>query len=204
MILFFSSDPFMTESLKAGFDEEFDIAFCDTAMQGTDKADCFIVDEDESFCRLLLKNGFQGRILLLCGERGDALSKPLPPEVVLIQKPFHLRDLKKKAQTVLRQASLKDISFAGFTLNPWLKVLSGKKLSEPVKLTEKEVDLLQYLFQKKGEPVLKENLLEKVWEYSPEMTTHTLETHIYNLRQKMRDEEGKILQSTEDGYSLKT
>ncbi len=205
MILFFGSDSLMAENLRNCFDKEVQIVRDETDL--TDeyaKAECFIVDEEADFCKKWLAKGFQGRILLLLSkDKKEVLSSSLPPEVLLISKPFYLRDLKKQVETVLKQASLKEISFSGYVLDPWLKTLSGEKLHETVKLTEKEVDLLQYLCQKQESPVLKETLLEKVWEYSPEMTTHTLETHIYNLRQKMHDEEGRILQNTEDGYCLK-
>lgn len=74
---------------------------------------------------------------------------------------------------------------------------------ESVMLTEKEVDVLVYLFQRKT-PATRDDLLKDVWNYAADVDTHTIETHIYRLRQKIEPdaEHSKILLTTKDGYSL--
>lgn len=86
---------------------------------------------------------------------------------------------------VLAQES--DVSFS---LGPWLfkprerTIGLATAVGEPVKLTEKESDLLAYLCAAEG-PVSREELLAVIWGYAPQVDTHTLETHIYRLRRKL-------------------
>jgi DNA-binding response OmpR family regulator len=54
-----------------------------------------------------------------------------------------------------------------------------------VELTGKEVDILKCLISSGEEAVDRDKLLKQVWNYSSDVTTHTLETHIYRLRQKL-------------------
>ena len=72
------------------------------------------------------------------------------------------------------------------------------------KLTEKEVRILRYLQRAQGQPVSREELLSEIWGYDSRLTTHTLETHIYRLRQKSENtSEGPVLLRTEaGGYRL--
>ncbi len=72
------------------------------------------------------------------------------------------------------------------------------------KLTEKETAILKYLHAQKAD-VGKDELLQAVWEYAEDVETHTLETHIYRLRQKIEDDpaEPKLVLTTEKGYRLK-
>lgn len=76
--------------------------------------------------------------------------------------------------------------------------------SEAVRLTEKEVALLLLLYQANGEAVSRERMLDDVWQYATGVETHTLETHIYRLRQKIESDPAnpKILQTNDSGYFL--
>lgn len=75
---------------------------------------------------------------------------------------------------------------------------------EPVRLTDKESGILRYLHRAVGRPVPREELLGEVWGYNSGVTTHTLETHIYRLRQKMEPtpEDARLLITSEGGYRL--
>ncbi len=79
---------------------------------------------------------------------------------------------------------------------------SAGKLS--VRLTEKEVAILSYLTGLKGSTISREDLLSCVWDYAEGVETHTLETHIYRLRQKIEEDPSspKIILTMDDGYSL--
>lgn len=78
------------------------------------------------------------------------------------------------------------------------------KDGEPVRLTEKETAILACLKQSGEKPVTREELLTRVWSYADGVETHTLETHIYRLRQKIEKDPSRpdILLTEEDGYRL--
>ncbi len=82
-----------------------------------------------------------------------------------------------------------------------LWISTGK---ESVRLTEKEVAILSYLARLKGSTISREDLLSCVWDYAQTVETHTLETHIYRLRQKIEDDPSnpKIILTMDDGYKL--
>ena len=76
--------------------------------------------------------------------------------------------------------------------------------AETLRLTEKEVAILTFLKAADGKPVSREDLLHHVWSYVPDVETHTLETHIYRLRQKIEKDPSlpKIIVTQGDGYML--
>ena len=73
-----------------------------------------------------------------------------------------------------------------------------------MRLTEKETDILRYLYRAGQRPVSREKLLKEVWGYNAGVTTHTLETHIYRLRQKVDPDplSPAILVTEAGGYKL--
>lgn len=95
--------------------------------------------------------------------------------------------------------------FNEFELRPANKEIINLRNGDTTKLTEKEVSILKYLYKSTGRIVSKNELLQEVWEYSPEVTTHTIETHIYRLRQKVEQDnpEIQLIITDEGGYSLK-
>jgi DNA-binding response OmpR family regulator len=97
---------------------------------------------------------------------------------------------------------------AVFTIGPYTFRPSSKILVNPkgnkVRLTEKETGVLRYLCRAGQRPVSRETLLQEVWGYNSGLTTHTLETHIYRLRQKIEKDAASpaILVTQADGYTL--
>jgi DNA-binding response OmpR family regulator len=77
----------------------------------------------------------------------------------------------------------------------------GKK---KIRLTDKEASILKYLFRAGDRPVARDVLLKEVWGYNNRVTTHTLETHIYRLRQKIERDpsNARLLVTEEGGYRL--
>ena len=73
-----------------------------------------------------------------------------------------------------------------------------------VHLTEKEIAILKYLYYAGDKVVSREQLLVEVWGYNAEVTTHTLETHIYRLRKKIESDpsSASILVTESGGYRL--
>lgn len=92
--------------------------------------------------------------------------------------------------------------FAGYTLDPH----QGKftNASKSISLTEKEVAILMHLYENKGQVITRDALLHAVWNYAQNVETHTLETHIYRLRQKIEDNpaQPKILMTAGEGYKV--
>ena len=104
-----------------------------------------------------------------------------------IKKPFRVQNLIKKISAILAKISTTiDVAhnIGPFVFYPIKKiVILGEKAK--IELTEKEVGILKCLINSGEEYVDKENLLKQVWDYNSDVTTHTLETHIYRLRQKL-------------------
>ena len=98
------------------------------------------------------------------------------------------------------------IIISHFSLDLREKVLKNLKSQEIQRLTEKECQLLHFFHQHKGQELSKDKLLMEIWEYHPQAETHTLETHIYRLRQKLEEDPNvpQILLNCKDGYWIKS
>ncbi len=124
----------------------------------------------------------------------DHIAKPFRFAVLAARIHAHLRSHEQSEEAVYR--------IGPYTFRPSAKVLldpQGKK----IRLTEKETNILKYL-HRCGATVARETLLHEVWGYNPAVTTHTLETHIYRLRQKIESNPGQaqILVTESGGYRL--
>ena len=95
--------------------------------------------------------------------------------------------------------------FNQYELHPLAKEIVNLRNNELVKLTEKEVAVIKYLYKSKDKIVTKNDLLKDVWDYNAEVTTHTIETHIYRLRQKVEHEnaEAQLILTEDGGYKLR-
>lgn len=125
---------------------------------------------------------------------------------VVIQKPIVLNELLKalKNQTLLPRVRRKEcFNIREYSFYPVKKEILSTTSGLAIKLTEKEVAIIKYLHKIAPESADKEDLLENVWNYSASVTTHTIETHIYRLRQKVEKDGGSQLIITENnGYRL--
>ena len=94
-------------------------------------------------------------------------------------------------------------SVGPYSFRPGSKMLTGAN-ARKVRLTEKETAILRFLYRAGQQPVSRETLLQEVWGYNSGVTTHTLETHIYRLRQKIEPEPGqaRLLLTDAGGYGL--
>ncbi|MEM6649582.1 MAG: response regulator transcription factor [Pseudomonadota bacterium] len=164
--------------------------------------DLIILNEGcERFCAFFQNRGFKGPILYL-GEKGESIQTAAD----WIAKPFRFGVLVARIRAHLHshaQSEEATLKIGPYTFHPALKLLSAEAEQE-IKLTYKEAGILKFLYQAKGTSVSREVLLNEVWEYSAEVTTHTLETHIYRLRQKIEPVKGEItlLLTDEGGYKL--
>jgi len=156
----------------------------------------------------LLRRSFKGPIVMLTGQDSDAdmilgLESGANDYVV---KPFRFAVLLARIRAQLRQHEQSEdavFSIGPYTFRPSAKILVGQEGGK-IRLTEKETSILKYLYRAGERVVTRDVLLHEVWGYNAGVTTHTLETHIYRLRQKIeRDPSNAELLITETGgYKL--
>ncbi len=159
-------------------------------------------------CREMREAGVVAPIVMLTGERDDesTISALDAGAVDYVTKPFKFNVLLARIRAHLRShESSEDATFqiGPYEFRPGAKTLvlaDGKK----VRLTEKETSILRYLYRAGLKPVPRDELLREVWGYNSGVTTHTLETHIYRLRQKIEPEATmpKLLLTETGGYRL--
>jgi uncharacterized membrane protein len=157
-----------------------------------------IITEDPLSLKVLHQTYPEASLFLLVdpGHTPGDLSFP----VKVFEKPFYLKDLKE----VLDETTPQVLVLSFYKLYPTSRRLVNTKTQETESLTEKEVAILEYLYEHKNKPISREDLLKSVWNYSKDITTHTLETHIYRLRQKLQTSDGQsLLVTTDDGYELR-
>ncbi len=199
--------------------EEFEAQGAETAAKGLEAAkgnhcDLLIMDislpdmDGREAVRTLRQGGFKAPIIMLTGHDSDA-------DTIMglesgandyVTKPFRFAVLLARIRSQLRQhEASEDAVFAigPYTFRPSAKLLSGPKGGK-VRLTEKETAILRYLFRAGQKSVSRDVLLQEVWGYNSGVTTHTLETHIYRLRQKIEQDAGNpaILITDAGGYKL--
>ena len=125
-----------------------------------------------------------------------------------INKPFRYPVLLKSIETQLhkfKKSENTQYSIGNYIFKPNSKILESNK-SRSIRLTEKENNILKFLYKHIGNIVSRETLLHEVWGYNSKVTTHTLETHIYRLRQKIEDDpsEACFLITETGGYKLRS
>ena len=120
-------------------------------------------------------------------------------------KPYDLSLILSRLEILNKEALPNNVIIGDFAFRPSRRTLTKLKTQTEVALTEKESAILSLLHKEQLEGVSREQLLEKVWGFQPDITTHTLETHIYRLRQKLEVDPIKPqhLITQKDGYCLK-
>ena len=135
-------------------------------------------------------------ILGLESGANDCVVKPFKLTVLLARIRSHLRQHEQSEDAVF--------TIGPYTFRPSAKLLLENDRNQQVRLTEKETSILKYLFRAGGKAVSRDVLLNEVWGYNASVTTHTLETHIYHLRQKIEIDpsSAEILVTAPGGYRL--
>ena len=124
-----------------------------------------------------------------------------------IAKPFRLNELLARLRAQLRvYDNSEDAVFliGPYSFRPSAKLLLEQARNRKIRLTEKECAILKYLYRAGSKPVGRQILLNEVWGYNSAVTTHTLETHIYRLRQKIEPDpaNSRLLLTEGGGYRL--
>ena len=188
------------ESMVTARDARFDALSLDVTLPDGDGRD---------LCASLRRAGMRMPIIMLTGsdEESDVVRGLDAGANDYIAKPFRLAELLARLRAQVR--IFENSEDAVFTIGPYTFRPSAKLLQEPVKnrrirLTEKEAAILKFLYRAGTRPVARQVLLNEVWGYNANVTTHTLETHIYRLRQKIEPDPGnaRLLVTEGGGYRL--
>lgn len=181
----------------------------------TDHVDAVLLDiglpdmDGREVCRLLRRNGVSAPIIMLTAADSDA-------DTILgldsgandyVTKPFRLNVLMARLRAQLRQHEQSEtavFSIGPFSFRPAAKLLVQEETGRKIRLTEKETAILKYLYRAGDRVVGRDVLLGEVWGYNAGVTTHTLETHVYRLRQKIERDpsQAEILVTEPGGYRL--
>ncbi|HQT66609.1 MAG: DNA-binding response regulator [Rhodospirillales bacterium 20-60-12] len=165
--------------------------------------------DGRSFCAKLRKAGIKVPIIMLTGsaDEADIVQGLESGANDYIAKPFRLNELLARLRAQMR--SFENSEDAVFNIGPYHFRPSAKTLLEPtrnkrIRLTDKEAAILKFLYRAAGKPVARQILLNEVWGYNAAVTTHTLETHVYRLRQKIEPDpaNAKLLVTEGGGYRL--
>ncbi len=187
-------------ALEATKDAYFDVILLDVGLPDMD---------GREVCRLMRRAGVKSPIVMLTGSDTDS-------DTILgldagandyVTKPFKLGVLLARLRAQLRQHEQSEdavFTIGPFTFRPSAKLLLDEATNNKVRLTEKETAILKYLFRAGDKMVGRDVLLNEVFGYNASVTTHTLETHVYRLRQKMERDpsNAEILVTEPGGYRL--
>lgn len=165
--------------------------------------------DGRALCRLMRREGVRCPVIMLtaAGTDADAILGLDSGANDYITKPFRLGVLLARLRAQLRQyEQSEDVTFAigPYIFRPAAKLLLDETRNRKVRLTEKEVAILKFLYRAGATVVGRDVLLGEVWGYNAGVTTHTLETHVYRLRQKIEPDPSNatILVTEPGGYRL--
>jgi len=210
----------LTEHLTDGHDFTVTTA---GSLEAADKAindkdarfDAIILDiglpdgDGRDYCIRLRRQGHKMPVIMLTGSDGEAdVVRGLDSGANdYIAKPFRAGELLARLRTQLRLFDGSEeavFSVGPYTFRPAKKLLQDPAKNRRIRLTDKESAILKFLYRSDARPVGREILLHEVWGYNPAVTTHTLETHIYRLRQKLESNPANpaLLVTEQGGYRL--
>ncbi|EAU39706.1 two-component response regulator [Fulvimarina pelagi HTCC2506] len=199
--------------------EEFSVSQESSASKGIQAARAGVIDllvidiglpdmDGREAVKVLRKGGFKSPIIILTGQDADA-------DTILgleagandyVTKPFRFAVLLARIRAQLRQhEQSEDATFqvGPYVFKPSQKLLVDDKGTK-IRLTEKETAIIRFLYRADRGVITRDVLLEEVWGYNSGVTTHTLETHVYRLRQKIEPDpsNARLLVTESGGYKL--
>ncbi len=179
-------------------DQEFDVIICDVGLPDAD---------GRELVKAVRSHGVTVPIIMLTAQDTDedAVRGLNAGANDYVTKPFKIKVLIARIHAQLRQAELSEdaiLNIGPYKFKPVEKALFDEE-DNKIRLTEKETNIIKFLYRARGQIVDRETLLGEVWGYTGKVTTHTLETHIYRLRQKIENEKtGRIVITASGGYKL--
>lgn len=194
-----TSEPSATKGVQAARNNHVDLLVMDVGLPDMDGREAV---------KLLRKGGFRAPIIMLTGHDTDS-------DTILgleagandyVTKPFRFAVLLARIRAQLRtheQSEDAVFTIGPYTFKPSQKILLEEDGSK-IRLTEKETAIVKYLYRAEEKIIGRDELLEQVWGYNSGVTTHTLETHIYRLRQKIEKDpsNARLLVTEGGGYKL--
>jgi DNA-binding response OmpR family regulator len=172
--------------------------------------DIHLPDGDgREYCAKLRRSGVKVPIVILTSSENenDVVTSLDSGANDYVSKPFRLAELLARLRAQLR--IFENSEDAVFVIGPYVfhpssKTLQDHERASRIRLTEKEAAILKYLYRAGARPVPRQVLLNEVWGYNATVTTHTLETHIYRLRQKIEADpsNAQLLITESGGYRL--
>jgi len=187
------------EGVRAAVEQKPDLVLLDVDLPDMDGREA---------CREMRRRGVTAPIVMLTAATGDEdtvqgleagandyVTKPYKFAVLLARIRAQLRSHEHSEGAVFR--------LGAYEFRPANKVLIDSQ-QRRIRLTEKETNILKYLYRAGEKPVSREELLAEVWGYNAGVTTHTLETHVYRLRQKIETDpaNARLLLTEAGGYRL--
>lgn len=208
----------LAEQLELG--GEFSSTQCGTAAAALDavsgeRFDAILLDvglpdmDGRELCRQIRRGAVNVPIVMLTAadSDGDTVQGLDAGADDYVTKPFRLNVLLARLRAHLRQSDHRDdavFAIGPYTFQPGAKLMTDASRRKKVRLTEKETAILRYLYHAGSQPIGRATLLGEVWGYNAAVTTHTLETHVYRLRQKIERDpaNAEILVTEPGGYRL--
>jgi DNA-binding response OmpR family regulator len=221
-ILLVDDDTALRESLAEQLerDAEFTVVECGTAALALDAAqrerfDAMLLDvglpdmDGRDLCREIRRAAINVPIVMLTAadSEGDTVLGLDAGANDYVTKPFRLNVLLARLRAHLRQSEHREdavFAIGPYTFQPGAKLMTDPAKRKKVRLTEKETAILRYLYHAGDRAIGRATLLGEVWGYNAAVTTHTLETHVYRLRQKIERDpaNAEILVTEPGGYRL--
>jgi DNA-binding response OmpR family regulator len=221
-ILIVDDDVALRQSLAEQLerDGEFITVECDTAALALDavqreRFDAMLLDiglpdmDGRDLCREIRRAAINVPIVMLTAadSDGDTVMGLEAGADDYVTKPFRLNVLLARLRAHLRQSEFREdavFAIGPYTFQPGAKLMTDPARRKKVRLTEKETAILRYLYHAGDRAIGRATLLGEVWGYNAGVTTHTLETHVYRLRQKIERDpaNAEILVTEPGGYRL--
>jgi DNA-binding response OmpR family regulator len=165
--------------------------------------------DGRDYCARLRQQGHFMPILMLTGaaDESDVVRGLDSGACDYIAKPFRMSELLARLHAQLRNFDRSEqvvFPVGPYTFRPAKKLLHDTTKNRRIRLTDKETAVLKFLYRSE-QAVNREILMQEVWGYNAAVTTHTLETHIYRLRQKIEADPGhpSLLVTEGGGYRLR-